>query len=286
MANKQYILVTVSGPDHPGITANLMKILVKKNYRLADMGQSVTHGLLSLSFLLDDASNAGEAILKDLLFEAKKMGLTLDFEIIENGSDNTSNLDEKFILSCVSTDWITPQFVGDIASMLADNNINIIRIDNISKMGFRSVEITTNAPASVDWVQLKHNLLSVSDCHQVDMAFLRDNVYRRNKRLIVFDMDSTLIQSEVIDEMAKAMGVGAQISKITEDAMNGKIDFNEWMTNTIGPRWCYIHNPSYPDGTYPIKNRPSTNNNPDKWGACMPKMTHLYTQATYAGSSY
>jgi phosphoserine phosphatase len=234
---KQLVLVTVSGPDKPGITSTLMKIIVRDEKKIEDMGQSVTHGLLSLSILIDiGADNSHDApLLKDLLFAAKSMGMELEFQVLEDEKKvKKPDLNERFILSCVAIEGLTAEFVAEIAQTLASNKINISRIDNISDEGFRSVDFTTNTTQKkTDWDKLKSDLLAVSDKHNVDLAFLKDNVFRRNKRLIVFDMDSTLIQTEVIDEMAKLHGIGEKVKDITERAMNGELDYTQSLKERV-----------------------------------------------------
>ncbi|EQC50666.1 phosphoserine phosphatase SerB, partial [Bacteriovorax sp. DB6_IX] len=117
---------------------------------------------------------------------------------------------------------------------LAKHDVNIQRIDKVSPEEFTSLEILTTVPKKLDQALLKQELLKVSNNHKVDVAFLKDNVFRRSKRLIVFDMDSTLIQAEVIDELAKAHGVGEKIEAITERAMNGELDFNQSLIERVG----------------------------------------------------
>ncbi len=228
------VLVKVSGPDHPGITAELMKCLKSSDAKLIDMGQSITHDLLSLSFLFRISNFEEDSpLLKDLLFQANKMNMSLKFRIVDD-LKQINQAGEKFILSCVSLTGITSAFLFDVSSTLAKNNINIQRIDNVSKENLVSLDITTLAiDAKVNWERVKEDLLSISTKHSTDMALLKDNVWRRNKRLIVFDMDSTLIQSEVIVEMAKVHGVGDKVHKITENAMNGKIDFDESLKQRV-----------------------------------------------------
>lgn len=226
MVNKDLVLVTVTGLDKPGITYNLMRIISESPAKIVDMGQSVTHGLLSLSILLDFDTDEESSLLKDLLFQAKKMEMQLDFKVLDTLSDEKNFEKDRFVLSCVSTSHITPQFMRDIAEVLSKNNNNILRIDNMHSSSFRAVDILTRAEKPVDYNDLKTALLTVSNKHSIDVAFLRDNVFRWNKRLIVFDMDSTLIQQEVIDEMAKLYGIGDKVIKITERAMNGELDFS------------------------------------------------------------
>jgi len=228
--NGKIILVTVSGPDCPGITARLMRIISEYNVDVLDMGQAVTHGLLSLSFVLglnSDEKNVNGNVLKDLLFEANLMGLTLGYKVVEKNI-NTPEMDgEKFIVTCVSPTKVTACFVADLAQTLATHKINIERIDKVSPREFSSMEIATTIPKNLETKKLKEHLMQVSTKHKIDVAFLKDNVFRRNKRLIVFDMDSTLIQTEVIDELADLCGAGEEVRKITHRAMNGEIDFDE-----------------------------------------------------------
>lgn len=228
--NGKIILVTVSGPDYPGITARLMRIIADFNVGIRDMGQAVTHGLLSLSFVLElnnDDNKSSGAVLKDLLFEANKMGLSLSYKVVDSIVKNENLQDEKFVVTCVAPTLITSKFVADLAKTLSDHKINIERIDKVSPEEFSSLEIVTSLPVSLTWDKLKEELLKVSTLHKIDVAFLKDNVFRRNKRLIVFDMDSTLIQTEVIDELAILAGAGDEVKAITHRAMNGEIDFDE-----------------------------------------------------------
>ena len=230
------ILVTVSGPDCPGITSRLMKIISTYSVDVLDMGQAVTHGLLSLSFVLglnsEEQNNNGN-VLKDLLFEANMMGLSLSYKVVEKNIHTPEMESEKFIVTCVSPNIVTAGFVADLASILANYKINIERIDKVSPVEFSSMEICTSIPKNLETKKLKEDLMNVSTKHKIDIAFLKDNVFRRNKRLIVFDMDSTLIQTEVIDELADLCGVGDEVKAITHQAMNGEIDFDESLRRRV-----------------------------------------------------
>lgn len=231
---KNLVLVIVSGPDHPGITAELMKCIMNSEASIEDMGQSITHGFLSLSILLN-ISNAPEdsPLLKDLLFKAKKMKMDLEFEILEDNYE-IHNQGDKYLLSCVSLAGVEAGFLHDVSKTLANHKINIHRIDNTSEGEFKSLDIATFAQSeNVDWEVVKKELMTISNTHKTDLALLKDNVWRRNKRLIVFDMDSTLIQSEVIVEMAKVHGTGVEVHEITERAMNGEFDFSESLRERV-----------------------------------------------------
>lgn len=232
-----HLLITVAGPDHPGITTELMAIIHQSGDALEDMGQAVTHGLLSLSFLIriKERVDGEPAVLKELLYSATKMGLNLTFQEIAKKVDLPiqPQKSDKFILNCVSPETITADFIRDISRCLADSQINIQRIDNVRPHSFNALEFTTIVPSNLDDKTLKESLLKISNHHQVDVAFLKDNVFRRSKRLIVFDMDSTLIQTEVIDEMADVMGAGQKVRAVTERAMNGEMDFNESLRQRV-----------------------------------------------------
>ena len=234
--NHKKILITVSGPDRPGITSGLMKIIAESGLSIVDIGQSVTYGLLSLSIMLDGTIEKDNQfpILKDLLFEAKNMGLTLDFKAIDEQEDNKLKvIPDKFILSCVSPGKICPAFLHDVADILAKNKINIARIDSTTPGILKSLDISTTVLEKANWKKIKEKLLIISNRHRIDMAFLKDNVFRRNKRLIVFDMDSTLIQKEVIDELAHACGQEEWVKKTTKQAMEGKINFDESLKKRV-----------------------------------------------------
>ena len=228
------ILIKVSGPDKPGITHELLSVIEKSNCQVCDMGQSVTHGLLSLSIFIELSGVDKEyPVVKDLLFTAKKLGMDLDFKIYDKNEAPTQDKSERFILNCVSAGTIPTGFLKDVAGSLSKNNVNILRLDTTNPNRFSSLEITTTIPKELSIDELKSELLEISNRHYVDAAFLKDNIWRRNKRLIVFDMDSTLIQSEVIDEMAKDHGVEKEVSSITERAMNGELDFNESLIERV-----------------------------------------------------
>lgn len=234
MHNSNRLLVTVSGPDHPGITSKLMNLIVEQEGNIVDMGQAVTHGLLSLSILIKTKEKEPEDshLLKDMLFETNKMGLNLAYQIIEP-KKTIVDPGEKFMLNCVSTNNLPAEFVLEISKLMADRHINILRIDNVHPLNFKSLEMATTIPEDLSLDEFKKELLSISNKYSVDVAFLKDNVFRRSKRLIVFDMDSTLIQAEVIDEMAKKVGASDFVKEITEKAMNGELDFNESITKRV-----------------------------------------------------
>lgn len=226
-------LITVSGPDHAGITSNLMDILVQTETKILDMGQSVTHGLLSLSFIIElDRDDQQHPVLKELLFATRSKNLEISYKQVEK--DTAHNIEGvKFVLYCISQENLSAAFLKDLSTLLADLNINIHRIDNVGRRNFTALEMITTIPSEEDLETVKEKLLSTSSDHKVDIAFLKNNVFRRSKRLIVFDMDSTLIQTEVIDEMAKLLNIEEKVAEITERAMNGEYDFDQALRERV-----------------------------------------------------
>lgn len=204
-----------------------MGLIADSPHEVIDIGQAVTHGLLSLSIVIQfdtKKDGQGQELLKDLLFEATKMGLALTYQVV-NASAVQEQSSERFIVSCVAEQGLTASFVHAVAGCLAERKINIHRIDKISPQKFTGLEILTTLRANTDLDELKKELIALSAQFAVDIAFLKDNVFRRAKRLVVFDMDSTVIEGEVIDELAELAGSGEQVRAITAKAMNGEIDF-------------------------------------------------------------
>lgn len=228
------LLINVSGIDHPGITASLMKEIDNFDCEILDIGQSLTYGLLSLSIIINIKNDTNIEKLKSRLTKtAEDQEMVIDFKAIPK-PNLEKNQEDKYIISCVSLKGITPAFLHDMTSILASNNFNIERIDNVSKEKLVSLDISTQPEGkSFDWHKIKSELITISNNHRVDLAMIKDDLWRTNKRLIVFDMDSTLIQSEVIVEMAKKFGVGDKVHQITEEAMNGKLNFDQSLEQRV-----------------------------------------------------
>jgi phosphoserine phosphatase len=232
----QNLLIHVAGPDRPGITESLMKLIARSPHEVIDMGQAVTHGLLSLSIVIqfhEAHDGQGQGLLKDLLFEASTMGLALTYQLVQAEQLTTDTPEERFIVSCVSELGLNSVFIHAMAKSLALKKINIHRIDKISPRSLVGLEFMTSLPQGLDLESIKSDLIALSAEHKVDVAFLKDNVFRRAKRLVVFDMDSTLIQAEVIDELALLAGSGEHVKEITEKAMNGELDFRQSLIERV-----------------------------------------------------
>ena len=235
---REIILLNITGQDHPGLTAALTQVLADNQVNILDIGQAVIHDHLSLGMLLDVPPKAQSGpILKDLLFQAHQLGLNITFTPIDDDEyERWVGFQGKprYIITLLGR-ILPAQILSRVAHIVSAHQLNIDGITRLSgrfslktpDAGKRAcIEFSVRGEVN-DLASLRHDLLEISSTEEVDIAFQADDLYRRNRRLIVFDMDSTLIQVEVIDELAKAAGVGEQVAGITEAAMRGEIDFKE-----------------------------------------------------------
>ncbi len=235
ITNNNYLHILLRGPDCPGITAHVNKILATHEIELIDVGQSVTAGELCLSLVVKGNHPREGDALKDLLYEAKKLGLQIDFRPTPAQELRSYAKNNNYLLSCVSPETLTASFIGEATTLLAKNKINIKGIYNLSQEmeHLRRLEIETEHLSESNITRLKEEIYSIGEKYGVDLAYLENNFFRYNKRLIVMDMDSTLVQAEIIDLLAEAHNVKKEVSHITEQAMNGEIDFDESLRQRV-----------------------------------------------------
>ncbi|WP_031481589.1 phosphoserine phosphatase SerB [Maridesulfovibrio frigidus] len=234
----EIILIQISGEDKPGLTSSLTEVLAGYNIDILDIGQSVIHNQLVLGVLIRLPPEAESApVLKDLMFKGYELGVNVKFKPIQ-GDKYEEWVDAqgkpRHIITLVGNK-ITGRLISKVSDIIAENGLNIDIIHRLSGRipmngepapRHACVEFSARGtPRDLDLVRSK--FLSMATEEQVDVALQEDNAFRRNRRLVAFDMDSTLIQAEVIDELAKAAGSGEIVSKITEEAMRGEIDFQE-----------------------------------------------------------
>jgi phosphoserine phosphatase len=236
----ELVLIRVSGADKPGLTASITAILAQYKVTILDIGQAEIHDSLSLGILAAIPSTAESApVLKDVLFKAHAIGLTVSFTPVDSESYEKWVLGQgkdRHIITLLARS-ISAEYIARITAIVAEHGLNI---DNITRLTGRvplEEELDSSIPTracvefsvrgDADQAVLRERFLAVSKDLNVDIAVQEDNVYRRNRRLVAFDMDSTLIEAEVIDELAAAAGVGEQVAEITERAMLGEIDFTE-----------------------------------------------------------
>jgi phosphoserine phosphatase len=232
MAEKRdFVMVTVSGPDQPGITATFSKVLVDNQVEIVDIEQASLQDFLGLSFLLDmsGAKQSKDGVLKDLLFEASKLRLAMNFRLFSEKEMKARNSKNLFVL----TYFGDTRALAEISGILGEEGANIEMITNLTRHCATCVELTINVNGVVSLSQFKERVLAKSHELNIDLALQKLEAYRKNKRLVFFDMDSTLVDMELIDEMAKRAGVLKEVSRITEKAMRGDLDFEEALRQRV-----------------------------------------------------
>ena len=235
---KEVILINVAGDDKPGLTSLITEILADYDVDILDIGQSVIHDTLSLGILVAVPAAADSSlILKDILFRTHELNLTVRFSPIDEASYGhwvAGQGKPRHIVTLLAR-IITAEHLSAVTAVVAANKLNIDRIDRLSgRIPLDNVQQQTKACVEFslrgeveDSPAFRSQLMELTSQFDIDIAFQEDNMFRRNRRLVVFDMDSTLIEAEVIDELAKAAGVGEQVAAITERAMAGELDFTE-----------------------------------------------------------
>ena len=229
--DKKLLMVTISGPDRPGITAALTQILMKHNVEIVDIEQASLQKLLGLYFLLDlgDAGESKDSVIKDLLFEASLLNLNLNFKLFSRNELEAISQRNLYVL----THFGGTRALAELSTILAEENVNIETMTCMNHHGARSVEMVINVNAALNLGRLKQRLMVKSRELNTDLALQKMEAYRKNKRMIFFDMDSTLIDMEIIDEMAKRVGAHREVARITERAMRGDFDFEESLVQRI-----------------------------------------------------
>ncbi len=236
--DSQLFLLTIEGRDQPGVSADFTATLADHGVFILDIGQAVIHDRLNLGMLLEvrDTAASGQ-IIKDLLYVAHAQQLKVEFTPIEASDYQrwvSSQGLPRYIVTLLGRK-LSAANISHVAAAVSNHGMNIDAISRLSGR-FSLTEQDDNRRACIEFSirgvtgdpeRLRHDLLAVTRDDEVDVAIQADDVYRRNRRLIVFDMDSTLIQCEVIDELAKAAGVGEQVAAITEAAMRGELAFDE-----------------------------------------------------------
>jgi phosphoserine phosphatase len=234
----EIILINVSGRDKSGLTSEMTGIMAQYHLRILDIGQAVIHDHLTWGILVEVPSHADSSgVLKELLFRMHELDLQVSFKVIspeEYAHWVEGKGKARYIVTLLSRS-ITAEQIARVSEITASYELNI---DNITRLsGRRALDVDLSKSQAciefsvrgtvTDLNRLRADFLRISSELNVDIAFQEDSMYRRNRRMVVFDMDSTLIEAEVIDELAKEAGVGEEVSAITEQAMRGEIDFTE-----------------------------------------------------------
>jgi phosphoserine phosphatase len=225
------LMVTISGPDRPGITAALTQVLIKHNVEIVDIEQASLQKLLGLYFLLDlgEVNESKDSVIKDLLFEASQLNLNLNFKLFSPSELEAISQRNLYVL----THFGGTRALAELSNILSEENVNIETMASLKHHGARSVEMVINVNAVQNLSRLKQRIMVKSRELNRDLALQKMEAYRKNKRLIFFDMDSTLVDMEIIDEMAHRAGVYQEVARITEKAMRGDFDFEESLIQRV-----------------------------------------------------
>ena len=240
---KEQILIRINGQDRPGLTAAVMGVLAKYNAQILDIGQADIHSTLSLGILIRiDESHSGQ-VMKELLFKTTELGVNIGFAPVTDDEYEAwvqRQGKNRYILTIIGRTLSASQIEAATQIITRQGlNIDSIRrltgrmsIQHPSPTGRACIEFSLRGtPDSRQ--QMQADLMKISADMGMDFSLQRDDMYRRMRRLICFDMDSTLIQTECIDELAMRAGVGEQVKAITEQAMRGEIDFRESFTRRV-----------------------------------------------------
>ena len=235
---REIILINITGQDKPGLTSSLTDILAQYDVAILDIGQAVIHDYLSLGILIEiPSAHSSSSILKDLLFKAHKLGIQIRFSAIDEDSYTgwaSGYGQERLIITLIGRKLTAAQ-LSKVTAVIAANQLNIDVITRLSGRVFLDaqgllpkacVQLTVSGTLD-NPAKLRGRLLEISNETGIDISFHVDDIYRHARRLVVFDMDSTLVQGEVINVLAERAGVGDRVAKITTATMDGKIDFKE-----------------------------------------------------------
>jgi len=231
MPKETLLIVNSFGPDRPGIVAAFLKVLLEYEIEIVDIELVSLQNTLGMHLLLrlKETGKVQQRVIKDLLFEGSKNNLTLTYQLVSEDKLHTVSSRKFMIL----THFGDTRSVAELSSLMGEENVNIEFISSHSHHAARSFEMTINIAAHSNVDRLKNRLMIKSRELDIDLAIQSMAAYRKNKRMICFDMDSTLVNMEGIDEMARKAGVHREVARITEKAMRGDFDFEEALRQRV-----------------------------------------------------
>lgn len=236
---REIILISFLGPDQPNQFTRLMQVLSVHSLQILDVGQAVIHNQLTLGIVVSSQDQTATALaMKDILILAHDIGLTVRFKPI-SAADYDQWVSEggrtRYIVTALAPE-LNAGHLQAVTNIVSSQGFNI---ETVTRLSGRPAQNRPQAEPKRACVQfglsgqmldaqaMRAACLRLSAELSIDVAVQEDNAYRRNRRLVCFDMDSTLIEQEVIDELALEAGVGAQVAEITERAMMGELDFQQ-----------------------------------------------------------
>lgn len=243
-SNEELILMRITGEDRPGLTASIMEILARYEATVMDIGQADIHNTLSLGIMIRVSEENSGQVMKHVLFKAAEMGVNVRFFPVAEDDYNAwvgRQGKNRYILTMLGRSLEARQ-IAAITSVIAQQGLNIDAIRRLTGRPPLHNDENSKTRACIEFSlrgtpndrdELHRQLMQMSKEMEMDCSFQLDNMYRRMRRLICFDMDSTLIQTECIDELAERHGVGDKVREITERAMRGELDFKESFTERV-----------------------------------------------------
>lgn len=231
-------LIKITGPDQPGITLSVTTLLAEQAVNVLDIGQAVIHNNLALGLLVEIPQSVNQQDLFSRVSEQlEKLGMSIEFDAVDADAYDawTKEQGKPRHIVTLLVRKVHAEHISAVTELVAQHGLNIDKITRLSGRVPLNEE-TEQSKACVEFSLrgelddaqfVRRSLLELATTLNIDIAYQEDDMFRRNRRLVVFDMDSTLIEAEVIDELAKVAGVGDKVSAITESAMRGEIDFNE-----------------------------------------------------------
>ena len=241
----EIIQINISGADKPGMTSSLTEILARYDASILDIGQANIHQSLTLGILIRTTPDKSGNIMKELLFKASGLGVMIRFTPIsaEQYEDWVSRQGKNRYIITLLGRTVTARHIAEVTKVVAEHGLNIDAIKRLTgrvplreedRRARSCIELSVRGSLTdEERSTMQEGFMNLSD-QGLDVSFQKDDIYRRSRRLICFDMDSTLIETEVIDELAERAGVGPQVREITASAMRGEIDFRESFTRRVG----------------------------------------------------
>lgn len=241
----EIIQVNIFGEDKPGLTSALMEILSSHGAFILDIGQANIHKSVNMGILIKTNTDVSGFIMKDLLFKASELGVQIRFSAIERDAYDAwvaRQGKNRYIITLLGR-VVNARQIADVTAVIFKHGLNIDAIRRMTgRMPLERADETStkscieiSVRGTLDEEQknsFQNELMSLPEVG-LDISFQKDDIFRRSRRLICFDMDSTLVHTECIDELADRAGVGDQVRAITESAMRGEIDFVESFTRRV-----------------------------------------------------
>ena len=242
--NVEIIQINISGEDKPGMTSSLTEILARYDAFILDIGQANIHQSLTLGILIKTTADKSGSIMKELLFKASELGVMIRFTPIseERYNDWVGRQGKNRYIITLLGRTVTARHIAEVTKVVAEHGLNIDAIKRLTgrmplceddRAAKSCIELSVRGSLTdQERSTMQEGFMNLSEIG-LDVSFQKDDIFRRSRRLICFDMDSTLIETEVIDELADRAGVGPEVRAVTESAMRGEIDFTESFTRRI-----------------------------------------------------